>query len=438
MFKVGVVGPERSVEKIIYFVKKIKTDLTFIELPYNLVHETSDILEKHHQEVDFWLFSGNMPYTIAQQSEHFSSERMQFVNITVNSFYRGILELSHEIGKLAKNVSIDTLNILELDYLLEIDELKEFLDELYVKRFSPKTAIDEIIEHHLGLWQQKKIDIVITAYPTVEQKLKEKGIPVYWVGPMQQEIFHTLQLFNEKVRTFYYKETQTTALIVQVKNFEYVKSANAEGYGIHFLQLNLKKTVLQICEKIDGYFIDEGNGRFVLFSSRGIVERNINTIYEMINRLEVETEQPAIVGIGHATTVYYAESFAKRALQHVLEKDIKGIIIMGDDGTITEHSQNSPQITYASRVEDMEIIEKLQTTSISPKMFSKIEAKLNELKIESFSAKTLAKELDMSDRNAQRILSELLSAGLVEYCGMENRNTRGRSAKLYKLSERIS
>lgn len=435
MFKVGVVGPERSVERIMDYVKQIKSDLTFIELPYNVAHETIDILENYHQEVDFWLFSGNIPYTIAQQSKYFSSERMQYIHITVNSFYRAILELSHEIGKLAKNVSIDTLNILEEGYLVGINELNDFLDHLYIKRFNPKTSIDEIIEHHLALWKQKKIDIVVTAYPTVEQILKEKGIPVYWIGPMQQDIFHTLELFKEKVRTFYYKETQTTALIIQVKNFDSIKSANAQGYNIHFLQLNLMKIVLQICEKIDGYFIDEGNGRFVLFSSRGIVERNINKIYEMINRLEVEAEQPAIVGIGHATTVYYAESFANKALQHVLEKDSKGIIIMGDDGTITEYSQSSPQITYTSRVQNMEIIEKLENTSISPKMFSKIEAKLNELMVESFSAKTLAKELDMSDRNAQRILSELLSAGLVEYCGTENSNTRGRSAKLYKLSE---
>lgn len=435
MFKVGVIGPERSVDRILSYVKQVKNDLTFIGLSYNIAHETIDILEKHHQEVDFWLFSGNIPYTIAQQSKHFSRDRMQFIHISVNSFYRGILELSNEIGKLAKNVSIDALNILEEDYLLGITKLEELLDNLYVNRFDPKTSINEIIDHHLELWRKKKIDIVITAYPSIEQRLKEMGIPVYWVGPMQQDIYHTLQLFSEKVRTFYYKETQTTALIVQVKNFEHLKKVNAEGYGIHFIQLNLKKLVLQICEKIDGYFIDEGNGRYILFSSRGIVERNINTIFEMIHRLEVETEQPAMVGIGHATTVYYAESFAQRALEHVSEKDVNGIMIMGDDGTITEFNQDSPQITYSSRVQNMEIIEKLKNTSVSPKIFSKIEAKLNELKIETFNAKTLAKELEMSDRYAQRILSELLSAGLVEYCGMENRNTRGRSAKLYKLSE---
>src|SRR5690606_1032041 len=161
----------------------------------------------------------------------------------------------------------------------------------------------------------------------------------------------------------------------------------------------------------------------------------INTIYEMFHRLEVEADRQVLVGIGHATTVYYAEKYANQALQQAEEQNIKGIIIMREDGSITEFQQDSPKITYSSRTENMEVVEKLQKTSISPKMFSKIEAVIQHLKLENFSAKTLAKELEMTDRNAQRILSELLSVGLVEYCGIEKRNTRGRSAKLYKLSD---
>lgn len=435
MYKVGVVGPKRSIERIVFYGKQLKTDLTFVEFPYHVAIETIDILEKHHQEVDFWLFSGNIPYTIAKQSKYYSMERMQYIHLTVNSFYRGMLELSHSIGKLAKRASIDTLNILEQDFQKEIDQLKNFLDDLYIKHFEPNTSIDEIIAYHIELWEEDKIDIVITAYPTVEQALKNKGIPVYWVGPLPQDIYHTLQLFSEKIRTFYYKETQTTALIVHVKNFESIKRANATGYNIHFLQLDLMKLVLQICEKIDGYFINEGNGRFIIFSSRGIVERNLNAIYEMIHLLEIETEQPVAVGIGNATTVYYAENAANMALQHILDKDAKGIVIMSEDGTITEHNESSPEITYTSRSQNMEIIQKLEQTTISPKMYSKIEAKLNELKMGTFNAKTLAKELHMTDRNAQRIISELYSAGLVEYCGVENRTTRGRSAKIYKLTD---
>lgn len=435
MYKVGIIGPARSVERILHYAREFESNLSFVGYSYNIVNETTDILEKHHGNVDFWLFSGYMPYKIAQQTKHFSKERMEYIFITGDMFYRGVLEISHEIGRLAKNVSIDTLHVPEESFFDEIIDLDKILDHVYIKRFTAKTTIAEIIEHHAALWNEQNIDSVITVYPTVEEKLKEIGIPVCLVSPHNQAIYHALQLLSEKIQTFYYRETQTTALVLQIKNFDFIKMANQNGYGIHFLQLNMKKIVLQICEKIDGYLIEESNGCFVLFSSRGIVERNINAIFEMIGRLSAETEQPVVVGIGHASTVYYAENNARHALQHLMEKGTQGIVVMQEDGSMTEITKGSSQISYASRVQDKKLMERLQETSISGKMFAKIEAIINELKIEAFSAKMLAKELNMTERNAQRIISELVRVELIEYCGEENRNSRGRPANLYKLCE---
>lgn len=433
MYTVGIVGPARSVERILHHAREFESNLSFVGYSYNIVNETTDILEKHHSKVDFWLFSGYIPYKIAQQSKHFSKDRMEYIFITGDMFYRGVLEISHEIGKLAKNVSIDVLHVPEETFFDEIIDLDKILDHVYIKRFTANTSLSEIIEHHIALWREQKIDSVITVYPTVEEKLKEIGIPVCLVGPHAQAIYHTLQLFSEKIQTFYYKETQTTALVVQINNFDFIKMANQNGYGIHFLQLNMKKIVLQICEKIDGYLIEERNGRFVIFSSRGIVERNINAIFEMMDRLSAETEQHVVVGIGHASTVYYAENYAHQAMQHLREKGSQGIVVMQEDGEMTEIVQGSLQISYTSRIQDKELIEQLQETSISGKMFAKIEAIMNELKVEAFSSKMLAKELNMTERNAQRIISELAKVELIEFCGEENRNLRGRPAKLYKL-----
>lgn len=435
MYKVGIVGPRRSVERILHYTREFESNLSFVGYYYNIVNETTDILEKHHGEVDFWLFSGYIPYTIAQQSKHFSKDRMEFIFITGDTFYRGLLEKSYEIGKLVKYVSIDLLDVQEEKYLKVYEDLEKLLDHIYIKRFTATTSIDEIIDYHIELWIEKKIDVVITAYPSVEERLKEMGIPVYWTGPLEQDIFHTLQIFIERIQTFYYKDTQTTALVVQIKNFDEIKSVNKSGYNIHYLQLNMKRIILQICEKIDGYLIEESNGRYVLFSSRGIVERNITTIFEMIDRLSVEANQPVVVGIGHASTVYYAENYAHQALQLLIARDTNGIIVMQEDGTMKEFNETLSQIKYKSRVQDIKMIEILQQTSISVRMFAKIEAVLNELKIDAFSAKILAKELSMTERNAQRIISELVKVELLEFCGEENRNTRGRPTKLYKLRE---
>lgn len=433
MYNVGIIGPVRSVERIIQHAKEFESNLSFAGYPYNLINETTDILEKYNNNVDFWLFSGYMPYKIAQQSKHFSKDRMEYIFITGDMFYRGVLEISHEIGKLAKNVSIDTLNIPEESFFDEIIDLDKILDNVYIKKFTANTSIDEIIEHHTALWDAQKIDSIITVYPTVEEKLKEMGIPVCLVSPNSQAIYHTLQLLTEKIQTFYYKETQTTALVVQIKNFDLLKMANQNGYKIHFLQLNMKKIVLQVCEKIDGYLMEESNGHFVIFSSRGIVERNIDAIFDMIDRLSAETEQLVVAGIGHATTVYYAEHYAHHAIQHLMEKGTQGVVVMQDDGAMKEMVRGSSQISYTSRVQDKKLIEQLQETSVSGKMFAKIEVIMNELKVEAFSAKMLAKELNMTERNAQRIISELTKVELVEYWGEESRNSRGRPAKLYKL-----
>ena len=83
MYKVGIVGPARSVERILHHAKVFEANLFFVGYPYNIVNETTVILEKHHSDVDFWLFSGYMPYKIAQQSKRFSKDRMEYIFIGV-------------------------------------------------------------------------------------------------------------------------------------------------------------------------------------------------------------------------------------------------------------------------------------------------------------------------------------------------------------------
>ena len=129
MYKVGVVGPMRSVERILLYAKELESNLSFVGYSYDIVNETMDIMERHHQEVDFWLFSGYIPYKIAQQSKYFSKDRMEYIYTTVNSFYRGVVETSYEIGKLAKNVSIDILHIPENNYAEEMADLDKLLNK---------------------------------------------------------------------------------------------------------------------------------------------------------------------------------------------------------------------------------------------------------------------------------------------------------------------
>lgn len=50
-----------------------------------------------------------------------------------------------------------------------------------------------------------------------------------------------------------------------------------------------------------------------------------------------------------------------------------------------------------------------------------------------FTTKDLATQLQMSERNAQRIVADLCNVDLARICGEELQHTRGRPIKMYQL-----
>lgn len=433
MFKVGVVGPVPSVQRIITSAEMIEKEIKFIPFPYTIVHETKEIVETNNEHVNFWLFSGVIPYTIAVKT-NVPTEKMDYIYHSRNDTYNEVLKfiITHQI--IPKNISIDSLkseefNIYNDDFLNNTPHITfhpNFYDE--------KTSIDEIFHFHYELWQQGKIDVAITSYPAVEQRLKEQNIPVYWSGPSKMNIYYSLQVILEKIKTKYYKDTQTTAIVFKIDQFDQLKIVQKASYDLEFLLLDLKKLILQCCKRLEGFLVENMNGQYTIFTTRGLAERHTANIEQTMQFITSKIGQPTYVGIGHANTAFNAEKYAIQAIQHIAGKKQAGIIVMRDDGTLIERTNLQQEIEYSSVNNDVELLKKLERTTISAKIYYRIQAVVQQLNWSSFSANDLATELEMTERNAQRIISELLKAELVEVAGEVQRNRRGRATKLYKLS----
>lgn len=431
MYRIGVVGPQISVDLIIKHAKEIKTDMQFYPYSYAKMSETVGIIEEHDQEVDFWLFSGQLPYKLALESK-VNAEKMEYIYTFGKAVYQGILEKSYELGHLPKGVSFDMVRFYK-DYFESIDGIKKIIPNMHTLEYEADANIDELFQFHYDLFEKGEIEVAVTTYPSVQEKLQEAGIPAYWMGPQPEDIYHSIQILNEKVKTRYYKGAQATAIILQVNNYQQVKAKNRNGYKINFLELDLQRLLLELCEDVGGYLLENGVGRYTLFSTRGVTEKKLPVIVDVLKRVERELDCTLAVGLGSAATVYHAEGFAQQALQHSEESKVTNIVLMNDDGEMVEYMNNNNVLNYSSRSEDPEIIKKLAETSVSVKLFSKLESLVSEMKNQMFITKDLAYELKMSDRNAQRIVSELLKTNLIEVCGEENRNNRGRPTKIYRL-----
>lgn len=68
MFKIGVVGPKKSVERILSVAKEFDQGMNFIPYPYTETKETEKIVRENDQYVDHWLFSGPIPYMVAKKA----------------------------------------------------------------------------------------------------------------------------------------------------------------------------------------------------------------------------------------------------------------------------------------------------------------------------------------------------------------------------------
>lgn len=432
MYRIGIIGPAPSVKRILEVAHEIEQELTFVPYTYSEVKEAGTIVQKNARHVDFWLFSGYIPYAAALQKTNIST-RSTYIFSTEASIYKGMMQLIHDQGKLVTKLSIDMIPAHNIGEGESLQQLKKNVQDVYVKTVHPDIEPNELFQFHYTLWKQNKTEGALTCYPAVYEKLREAGVPSFSMSPTRLEIFQTIRAFFEKIKTVYYKDTQIGIEKISVKDFDTVKEKRERIYEVQQLELKMKENLIHLCEKIDGSLLDEGNGRYTIFSSRGAIERELQALNETAHHLSLEADAAVAVGIGFGQTVLTAETNAHRALQQSKKKTENSIVIIQDDGTIIDSVNQADELAYAYRTNDHELLEKLKKGKINVKTFKKIEALLQKMGWHQFTAKDLAASLQMGERNAQRIVAALCEVGIAEYIGEEAHHQRGRPVKMYRM-----
>ncbi|TDK59904.1 hypothetical protein E2K98_18485 [Bacillus salipaludis] len=431
MFKIGLVGLETSIKQILDLAKEYKQELDFIPLPYVEVEEVERIVTAHHSDVHAWLFSGPLPYEMAKKTLG-TDKIMVHVPATESGFFKAFLELSDELGRLIKKLSIDTMttNNISEEALSQLNINKT---TVYTKTFDLDVNTNELLQFHLELWNQGKTEGVLTCFPSVCEALREEGIPAYRMSMTLMEIRQTLRILLEKVKTSYFKDRQIGVEIIEVEYFNRVAEEMKTPYHLQYLELRLKEMLIQLGEKINGSFSEKGNGRYMIFSSRGAIEREIAALEETVQKLAFEAETTVAVGIGFGETAYAAEINAFRAIQHSKEMKKREIVMVQDDGKIIESPGQNNELQYEIRSQNEILIEKLKKGNISVKTYKKIVALIQKMGWHDFTTKDLAAHLEMTERNVRRIVTDMCEVKLAKYVGQEAYATRGRPSKIYRL-----
>ncbi|PFH83105.1 hypothetical protein [Bacillus sp. AFS088145] len=432
MYRIGLVGPEWSLERILSFSKEYEKEFEFFPFAYDEPVETKEIVKKHERDVDVWLFSGQLPYNIAKNILQ-SSEKLLYIPHTESTVYKSLLNIMYLTDKLITQFSVDMpsySNLLE-DALVQLN--KPF-DNIYLKKFDEEDInLEEILQYHLELWDANKTEGVLTNFPSIFLELKKREVPVEWISTSRVEIQQTLKLLTEKVKGLYFKDSQIGVELVEIENFEGIIKKAKSPYHLQHIELRIKDVLLTLCEQLNGSLIEKGYGKYLIYSSRGAIEREINMLENTMEQLSLEADSKVSVGIGYGETVFSAEKNAIESIQQSKETNNRKIIIVQENGEIIESVGSKEEITYAYRTDDQELLQKLKLGNISVKTFHKIENLIKRMDWNDFTTKNLAEQLNMTERNARRIVADLCEVELLECIGEESLSYRGRPSKIYRF-----
>lgn len=431
MYKIGLVGLKTSIDQIVDLADEYKHELEFISLPYEEINEIEKIIVEHECHVDAWFFSGPIPYEIAQRKLG-TDKIMVHVPATESGLYKAILEMIYEQGQIIEKLSIDTMTSNNISKEA-MSKLTVDIPKIYTKMFDLNVDTNELLNFHLNLWGEGKTEGALTCFPSVCKALREQGIPAYKMSMSTMEIQQSLRALSEKVKTSYFKDTQIGVEIIEVEYFNKVAEEMKTPYNLQYLELRLKEMLIQLGEKINGSFSDKGNGRYMIFSSRGAIEREIGTLEDTVQRLAFEADTTVAVGIGFGETAYSAEINAFRAIQHSKAMKKREIVIIQEDGLIVESPGKKGELHYSSRTQNELLIEKLKQGNISVKTYKKIVALIQKMGWSDFTTKDLATHLEMTERNVRRIVTDMCKVDLAQCIGQETYAARGRPTKIFRL-----
>jgi hypothetical protein len=192
--------------------------------------------------------------------------------------------------------------------------------------------------------------------------------------------------------------------------------------------------LLSYTKKVHGSIKPSGLGRYVIFTTRGLLQDitgNFSRVPD-INEFDQASKEAVTCGIGIGQTVYDAEINAGNALLHAKECGKGTWMVCFDDKRIAGPLGKPEQLTYSYTSEELESIS--QETSLSVITLNKLKSSLKKLSSDELNANELANYMQISPRSARRILTVLEEKGFAEVVAEEKPHTRGRPRKIYKIS----
>lgn len=435
---VGVVGLGEFIDSMEQAVDRLGTDSHLLIQPVTLstIDEMPEWIADRESSVDFWIFPDDV-IRRRMTTRLLPNSVSYFVPMRGSNFFETWYRWQCESQRLIHGISLDS--VARGDVEKTVKKLLMPLDskQLYVPSENIVPDLEQLVSFHRALFTAGKVNLCMTGSELVYDALQRLGIPVARMTSDLDEVERFLQSLVCQYGFEQNRRAQMAVQVVQVGNFnQLMDESDARFYNIYRTYLQTQELLIDYTEEIFGTFVSIGNGRFMIFSTQGYVEDSTYKAMSLLRNITELTKLGAKIGMGYGITAFEAEKNARLALNYADKASKENCIYLVDGNrTVSGPLEEPNSITFKFRTEDKDLIEKLNTARVSIATFEKIQLVQRDSVQSSITASDVAQRLEMTERNARKILSALQKSGLAELIGQETPTSKGRPRQVFRIAQ---
>ena len=424
---VGIIGPLDSGLKIQSNLKKIDSSLETKLYIREKAIEALEVIEECEKECDAIMFTGCGVYE-AIKNKH----DIKLPNVFVSKGGTSIIKAFWEIKDLGMKLDRFSIDVVENEILEDLlNEIEINPTEVYYIPFSGEKDETEYIESHIRLFEDKKVDTILTSFCAVYSELKRRGYPVFHLQPTIPQI----RVSYEKLKTeTALNRAQLSQIAVEILRFIDDKDTKENYYSNMIKKSEADKIIVDYVRNIQGSLFSFGRNEYVVFAHKGAVDHDLN--YKQLFKLQKDIKSIGFalnVGIGIGITAYQAETNAYKALNKHIDSKEFDIFSVDENDNIKGPLGSADILNYPLVSSDENIIDISEKTGLSCESISKLMAISETRKSKIYDTKELANYLDISERSARRILNKIISSDLGRIYAKETSSGGGRPKNLVEI-----
>ncbi|MFJ7183350.1 helix-turn-helix domain-containing protein [Lysinibacillus xylanilyticus] len=432
MIRLGVLIAQHSLKEIKTVPDRLRESCEIIMIPYQRLQETIDLYQQNMHDVDGFVLTELAYHYLTDQWVNFPIPTYYF-QITKEEFYEKLLQISLSNRTLEfSRIYIDFLasqnNFLGLkDVLSEKDmphlvSISEVTDDGY----------EQVLNEHIQLWQEGKIDLSLTRLSNIVDDLTRHGIPHIFLFPSTDSVIQQFEQIINELSVIKLAENQIAIGHVSIGYSDTTKQNINEW---EFQQMLLHKSLLEFnTEQEVPFLIQISNGCFELISSYKEVKTLTNNLSQclLISYLSKVLPFQVHIGWGVNNTIYKARINAQYANRLSITSRPHGTFVVTDSNKVIGPLNEGDNLENFKEI-NKSIQRISKDVEISTLQLQKIMAVMKKTSSNEMTAEELAYHLDVTVRSANRILNRLEEKGVARILYKKQEKLRGRPKKIYHI-----